>query len=208
MFFSSSDQRESDNSKLRPRKYSNKIPPLHSNGPISAETKPRDDPFGFNRRYGLDLNDQRNSLEKGSRYPSSSAIWDRDNQSLGDFGNIFGLGKHFIGFDESFHMNEKNDRYLVSYVDAGLKQDDIQVDFNQEENELIICIDHEDNTDTGASTKSYQSKMKFDKPIKVDEIKAEIDDNGVQMVLPKAHADNENFHHIPMIHKPPLSRLR
>lgn len=74
---------------------------------------------------------------------------------------------------------------MVSYDDPGLKQDDVRVDFNQKENELVIHIDHEDFTDTSSNSKTYQGAMKFDKTIEVDEIKAEIDDNGIQLVLPK-----------------------
>lgn len=149
-------------------------------------------------------NEESDPLTLSSRNISESDIWDKDHKFVDEFWDEFSSGKHFIGFDDSLHSEEKDDKYLVFYDDPGLKQDDVKVDFNQKENELVIHIDHADFTETSSNSKTYQSAMKFDKTIKVDEIKAEIDDNGIQLVLPKRYADNEHIHHVAVTCKPAL----
>lgn len=189
MFSSWGDRmdREFDNMMSKPRKYVNSVPPLYNPRRIAERaTMPKQ----------YDSEEQRNKLAPRSRYPLDSQLWDRSHQFVDDFWDKFSSGRYFIGFDESLHTREKEDKYLVTYNDPGLKQEDVKVDFDEKENELVIHIDHEDQTDTSASAKTYQSTMKFDKSINVDDIKAEIDDNGILLVLPKTHADNEHMHHI------------
>ena len=187
---------ELDKMMSRPRKYTNSIPSQYNPRRIAERTMPR--------QFHSGQDEERSRLPLSSRH-SGSDLWDRDHHFVDDFWDKFSSGKYFIGFDDSLHTKEKDDKYLVSYDDPGLKQDEVKVDFDEEENELVIHVDHEDRTDDHASSKSYLSTMKFEKSIKVDDIKAEIDDNGIQLVLPKMHADNEHIHHVAVTRSDNLS---
>ncbi|KAI5959696.1 hypothetical protein KGF57_002033 [Candida theae] len=181
---------ELDKMMSRPRKYVNSVPPQSNPRRIVQRHAP-------GKIYQSSEEDREGHLAlSSSRHPRGSELWHDDHQFVDDFWDKFSSGKYFIGFDDSLHSKEKDDKYMVSYDDPGLKQDEVKVDFNEEDNELVIHVDHEDHTDSSASIKTYQSAVRFEKPIKAQEIKAEIDDNGIQLVLPKVHADDEYIHHV------------
>ncbi|CAK9435615.1 uncharacterized protein LODBEIA_P03420 [Lodderomyces beijingensis] len=176
-----------DNLLLRPRKYSNILPKKYNPRQLAEQSHPR-----TSKEVGRPMG--------GLHAPS---IWDRNEWFVDDFWDKFNSGRYFVGFDDSVNIVEKNDKYLVAYKEPGLKEDDIQIDFNKEDNELVIYMNQEEGSATGSHSKSYQSTMKFDKAVKVDGIQAEIDESGVELVLPKVHADNEHYHHVEVKKKQP-----
>lgn len=88
---------------------------------------------------------------------------------------------------------------MVAYADDDLKAEDVSIDFNKQDNELIISISQEDDDEEGGhSARSYYSTVKFEQPIDANEIQADISSKGIDLVLPKEHPDDEHIVHIPV----------
>ncbi|KAI5964882.1 uncharacterized protein KGF55_001953 [Candida pseudojiufengensis] len=180
----------------KPRKYTNSLP--------HRRTHPK---FGYQLKRGNEeeqesLDAQDKSLT--SRHHHLPEFWNRKfPYEMWDHPYKFWSnwdrskpGQYFLGFDDSLHSVEKNDKYLVKFEEKGLDEDNVKIDFNEERNELLINVNLDESTDTSSSFKNYQSTIKFNKPININEIEAEVDENGVEMILPKTHADDENYHHV------------
>ncbi|KAI3406733.2 hypothetical protein KGF56_000338 [Candida oxycetoniae] len=176
---SKSYNRDFDGAMSRPRKYTHIMPKK------------------YNPRKYVESSHPSSQLER-SRGAFVPALWDRDNWFVDEFWDKLSSGRYFVGFDDSLHTDEENDKYIVNYKEPGLNSEDVKIDFDKENNELVINMNHKEADEKSSSYKSYESSVKFSKPIKVDKIEAEIDKNGLNLVLPKEVADSERLHNIPI----------
>lgn len=171
----------------RPRRYTNKIPPNYNPRKITGA--------GYNRSRGGTSHEQ----QQVSRYEPSRGLLRTSDDFFDDFWKNFSSGKYFVGFDDNLKTEEKPDKYLVAYADDDLKAEDVSIDFNKQDNELIISISQEDDDEEGGhSARSYYSTVKFEQPIDANEIQADISSKGIDLVLPKEHPDDEHIVHIPV----------
>ena len=69
--------------------------------------------------------------------------WQEEMISLMTFGRILVLVKYFVGFDDNVKTTEESDKYVVSYDQENLSPDEVNVDFDKQENELIITVTQE-----------------------------------------------------------------
>ncbi|RLV95733.1 Small heat shock protein 21 [Spathaspora sp. JA1] len=120
----------------------------------------------------------------------SSALQRNFNDS---FWNNFNAGRYFVGFDEDMKTEEDKEQYLVSFTNTTGKLDpkDVTIDFHKKENELVISIKHEEKDENSSSSRTFVSSRIFDKPIDADQIKADITDDSIKLVLPKVEPDKE-----------------
>ncbi|CAI5756604.1 unnamed protein product [Candida verbasci] len=173
----------------RARKYSSRLPRDYNPRRVTENL-----PW-----YASDRDLQPLSYDSPRRSKPHSALARREGDFIDDFWRNVERGKYFVGFDENLHTTEEDDKYLVSFDRENLSVDDVSIDFNKHDNELVISVDQSEQDRFGRSTSSkYHSAMKFNKPIKVDDIKADITDHGIELKLPKEHADSEQVVQIPL----------
>ena len=67
----------------------------------------------------------------------------RRDDFFDDFWKNFSSGKYFVGFDDNVKTTEESDKYMVSYDQENLSPDEVNVDFDKQENELIITVTQE-----------------------------------------------------------------
>ncbi|RCK67749.1 Small heat shock protein 21 [Candida viswanathii] len=183
-------ERDFDDLFHRPRRYTNKVPPNYNPRRIAGSGYSRSRP-----QQQRGSNNQQLSIYD----PSGGSLVTTGDDFFDDFWKNFSLGKYFVGFDDNLKTEEKPDKYLVVYADDDLNEEDVSIDFNKQDNELIISISQEEEDDEGGhAAKSYYSTVKFDKPIDAAEIQADITPKGIDLVLPKEHPDDEHIVHIPV----------
>ena len=147
-----------------------------------------DDFFGRPRKYATEVPPNFNPRK----------IAQGDNGKGQQVSRYFSSGKYFVGFDDNVKTTEESDKYVVSYDQENLSPDEVNVDFDKQENELIITVTQETEKDGTKKSSTFHSNLKFEKPVNFDDISAEIGEQGVQVTLPKVHADHEKIVNIPI----------
>lgn len=166
----------------RPRKYATEVPPNFNPRKIAQGDNGKGQQVS---RYGA-----------GAGHPHRALA--RRDDFFDDFWKNFSSGKYFVGFDDNVKTTEESDKYMVSYDQENLSPDEVNVDFDKQENELIITVTQETEKDGTKKSSTFHSNLKFEKPVNFDDISAEIGEQGVQVTLPKVHADHEKIVNIPI----------
>lgn len=101
--------------------------------------------------------------------------------------------ENFYNPRENVKLKEDDDKYIVYFEDKRIKQKELKVDYLKKQNQLRLSImEKSGDNEKFQYTSSYQSSLGFDKPVKYDEIKANVDDNKVEIVIPKVESDDSN----------------
>lgn len=88
-----------------------------------------------------------------------------------------------------FSIKEKKDRYLVSYKDRDIKNKEFDINYHKKRHELLVSsrmktINKQKNGNFLSSTSS-KSCITLEKPVKYNEIKVKVEDDGLKITVPK-----------------------
>ncbi|EGV64037.1 hypothetical protein PSN45_003875 [Yamadazyma tenuis] len=103
--------------------------------------------------------------------------------------------ENFFNVENDVKLKEEPDKYLIGFKDDKINEKELKVDFLKKENELKISISQKSESKEGEEgpqsyySSSYQSSIRFDKPVKFEEIEADVKDGQVSIVIPKVEAD-------------------
>lgn len=104
--------------------------------------------------------------------------------------------ENFYNVENDVKLNEEADKYIVSFNDEDIAKKELKVDFLKKENELRIqTAQKSDKSEDGKEShysSSYQSSLRFDKPVKFDDITADVNGSAVSIVIPKVESDSDN----------------
>lgn len=92
-------------------------------------------------------------------------------------------------------LNEEVDKYVIRFKDDNINNKELRVDFNKEENELKLEIFQKHYNETGEEyfVCNFESSVKFDKPVKFEEMIPDTNNGNVSITVPKVHNDSENL---------------
>ncbi|EEQ36034.1 putative small heat shock protein [Clavispora lusitaniae] len=115
------------------------------------------------------------------------------NDSL-DFWRKFDDFKHW---DDMLEVKEEPDKYLVQVKDDSAHKKDLDVKYHKQENQLQVTLSHKSERDDGenrkfSSSSSSTLSVAFEKPVKPNDISAEVGAEGVVITVPKETSDQEN----------------
>lgn len=102
--------------------------------------------------------------------------------------------ENFYNPRDEVKLKEEDDKYIVYFDDERINQKELKVDYLKKQNQLRLSIfEKSGDGEESQITSSYQSSLGFDKPVKYDEIKADIGDSKVSITIPKVESDEENI---------------
>lgn len=91
-------------------------------------------------------------------------------------------------------LNEENDKYIIHFKDDNINNKELRLDTNTPENELKLEIYQKSNNEVGEEyyVSHFESTVRFDKPVKLDEIIPDTQNGNVTIIIPKVHKDTES----------------
>lgn len=85
-------------------------------------------------------------------------------------------------------FQEEPDKYIISFKDEDIDTKEMKVDYSKELNELRLSISKNVKEEKDSSYKqyssTYQSSIKFDKPVAGDELLADVNGGNVMITVP------------------------
>ncbi|KAG7193914.1 uncharacterized protein KQ657_005113 [Scheffersomyces spartinae] len=98
------------------------------------------------------------------------------------------------GFTVSnFEMKEDADNYKISLAIPDIKHKEVKVDFVKSENKLLILVSEKKEDKNQYYSSSYSRSMVLDKRVNANDIKADLNGDGVVIDIPKAESDVVNI---------------
>lgn len=103
----------------------------------------------------------------------------------------------FKELEDVLKLKELPDKYLVQVKDATASKKDLKVNYHKNENQLEVSISHnyekkDGESRTYSSSSTSTSRVAFEKPVKYEDISAEVGPEGVIITVPKAEVDATN----------------
>lgn len=159
--------------------------------------------FGFHDRFlneffnGPSYSRRRPALPRAQNNGHNGSLIPNNFFSDSFFNEPMVFKENFYNVENDVKLNEEPDKYVVSFKDNEINKKELKVDFLKKENELRIQLGQrsDESSEEGNEThysSSYSSSIRFDKPVKFDEIIADVNGPDVSIVIPKVESDEEN----------------
>lgn len=113
------------------------------------------------------------------------------NRLWNDWNDSVVLKDNLYNIENDVKLQEEPDKYIISFKDEDIDTKEMKVDYSKELNELRLSISKNVKEEKDSSYKqyssTYQSSIKFDKPVAGDELLADVNGGNVMITVPKLH---------------------